>query len=70
VQHNNYKSAYTSGGAPWVIVWYTSKTDRNLAERLERKLKNLTRIRKIDFMIKYRENVAKEWTIADLNKLR
>ena len=53
LQHNNKENSYTAGGVPWIIIWKTSKDPRFKAETLERKLKNLTRKRKIRFMKKY-----------------
>lgn len=55
LQHNNKESAYTSTGVPWMLLWYTEKATRSEAEKLERKLKNLRRSRKIRFMQKYSE---------------
>lgn len=56
-QHNKGESSYTSQGIPWIILWATSKEVREEAEHLERKLKNLSRVRKIDFMNKYSEGI-------------
>ena len=52
-QHNSGESQYTSAGIPWTLLWSEPKYSRLDAEILERKLKNLSRIRKIGFMKKY-----------------
>lgn len=60
LQHNNRESSYTSAGVPWNLIWSTGKEARFEAEQLERKLKNLTRVRKIRFMKKYRKGIFDE----------
>ena len=57
LQHNNRESSYTAAGVPWILLWNTEKVSRMEAEELERKLKNLSRLRKIQFMKKYSEGV-------------
>lgn len=57
LQHNNKESAYTSTGVTWNLIWNTEKGTRFEAEKLERKLKNLTRVRKIRFMKKYADGI-------------
>lgn len=42
------------------MIWSTGKEVRFEAEQLERKLKNLTRVRKIRFMKKYGEGIFDE----------
>ena len=56
-QHNTGQSTYTSTGMPWILLWSTAKPTRHDAEVLERKLKNLTRVRKVRFMLKYGEGI-------------
>lgn len=56
-QHNTGQSNYTSAGIPWILLWSCSKPSRLQAEELEKKLKNLTRVRKLRFMQKYRDGI-------------
>ncbi|MBT8236123.1 MAG: GIY-YIG nuclease family protein [Bacteroidia bacterium] len=69
IEHNKFASCFTSTGVPWTLLWSTSKTDRKSAERLESRLKNLTRKRKIEFMIKYKDGISQELSIKILNQL-
>ena len=57
-EHNNGESPYTSTGTPWTLIWSTVKSSFRETELLEQKLKNLSRTRKIRFMLKYLEGVA------------
>ncbi|MEM6379588.1 MAG: GIY-YIG nuclease family protein [Bacteroidota bacterium] len=52
--HNRGKSKFTSTGIPWTLIWVATKTSRKDALILERKLKNLTRKRKVRPMRKYK----------------
>ena len=52
-RHNSGYEKATSKGVPWKIVWSTTKETRNEALQLERKLKNLSRERTIQFIRKY-----------------
>jgi len=56
-EHNQGESNYTSQGLPWTLLWSVSKSSLNEALTFERKLKNLSRARKMKFMIKYDEGV-------------
>ena len=56
-QHNSGDSTFTSSGVPWILVWFCMKASKYEAEVLERKLKNLTRARKLRFMAKYPEGI-------------
>ncbi|WP_367182411.1 GIY-YIG nuclease family protein, partial [Winogradskyella sp.] len=38
---------------PWKLLWYTEKPSRSEALSLEKKLKNLSKDRLIDFIKKY-----------------
>ena len=51
--HNSGKSQYTSGGIPWILLWFTTKSNLSEAQKLEQKIKNLSQERKIRFMQKY-----------------
>lgn len=56
--HNEGLSAYTKPGIPWILLWKTEKRTKVEAFRLEKKLKNLSRQRLIEFMLKHEEGVA------------
>jgi len=56
-RHNQQREQYTRDGVPWVILWSTEKPDRAEAIKLETKLKNLSRQRLINLMLKYEEDI-------------
>jgi putative endonuclease len=53
-RHNNGQEKATKLGVPWTLVWRTKKDTRGEALILERKLKNLSRERTIQFINKYK----------------
>lgn len=56
--HNNSKEKSTARYVPWNLVWYAEKSTRSEAVILEKKLKNLSRIKTVQFIEKYKaENV-------------
>ena len=57
-RHNAGKEKYTSKGIPWMLLWFTEKNSRSEAYKLELKLKNLSRKRTIEFIMKYKEDIA------------
>jgi putative endonuclease len=57
-RHNNSQEKATKFGVPWTLVWSTKKETRGEALILERKLKNLSRERTIQFINKYKAGVA------------
>ncbi|MFN3951651.1 MAG: GIY-YIG nuclease family protein [Thermaurantimonas sp.] len=57
-RHNARLEPATKHHSPWILIWATSKASRSDALKLERKLKNLSRQRKISFMIKYSDQVS------------
>ena len=57
-RHNLKQEKATRTGVPWILIWSTEKPSRSDAMILEIKLKNLSRKRLIDFMIRYAEGVA------------
>ncbi len=69
-QHNKYGVGYTSIGRPWDLIWFKIFRTKCEAMSLENKLKNLSRKRKIAFMIKYKDHIAQELTIKALNELK
>ena len=52
-EHNAGKDSYTKQRIPWDLIWYTTKEGRADAFRLERKLKNLSVQRTLEFIRKY-----------------
>ena len=57
-RHNGGFEKYTRKGVPWVVIWKTCVGTRAEAIALERKLKNLSRKRLIEFINKYRQGCA------------
>jgi putative endonuclease len=52
-RHNTGSEPATSPYVPWEIIWHTTKPSRAESIELERKLKNLSRIRLETFIKKY-----------------
>jgi putative endonuclease len=52
-RHNNGTEKATRPFIPWDMVWFTSKDTRSEAMILEKKLKNLSKIRIRSFIEKY-----------------
>lgn len=52
-KHNRGEVKYTSKGIPWKLILFIRKETRGEAMNLERKLKNLNRVRLEAFIIKY-----------------
>ena len=59
-EHNDGASKYTAQGMPWNVIWCIRKPNRNAAETLERKLKNLSRKRKLRFIQKHKMYMCNE----------
>jgi len=57
-RHNRKLEKATQFGAPWILLWSISKSTKGEAQILEFKLKNLSRKRLYEFMLKYNEGVA------------
>ena len=57
-RHNNKQEKATRNGVPWNLLWYSEKSTRSEALILERKLKNLSRNRTIEFVKKNKTGVA------------
>ncbi|MCB0635339.1 MAG: GIY-YIG nuclease family protein [Lewinella sp.] len=57
-RHNLQQEKATAQGAPWILLWHTSKPDRSQAVLLETKLKNLSRKRMVLFMQKYQQGIT------------
>ena len=59
-RHNAGMEPSTKIGKPWTLLWQTPKSSRSDAYRLETKLKNLSRERTLQFMLKYDEGIPGE----------
>ena len=57
-RHNGKFEKATKIGAPWILLWHIQKETKGEAQILEYKLKNLSRKRTCDFMLKYDEGVG------------
>ena len=57
-RHNNKQEKATKNGTPWKLIWSTTKETRGEALILERKLKNLSREKTIQFINKYKDEFA------------
>jgi len=68
-RHNDGLEDSTKKGAPWKLVWHTKKTNRSEAIRLEAKLKNLSKVRLIKFMLEYNDGIASHDEFLFLQKL-
>jgi len=66
-QYNAGESGFTANGIPWTLVWTIEKQDKSSAEKLERKLKNLSHGRKIKFIRKYREGIENQQLMMTLS---
>lgn len=66
-QHNSGQGVFTNQGRPWILLWTTIKPSSEEAELLEQKLKNLSRDRKIKFMLKYNEGVENNYILQQLS---
>jgi putative endonuclease len=67
-RHNAGREKFTAKGKPWTLLWFTRKNSRAQAINLERKLKNLSRKRLVEFMLKYREDIAGSDALIFLNQ--
>ena len=57
-RHNGGREKATKSGVPWILIWKTEKSTRSEAQKLEFKLKNLSRARLCSFILKYSDGVA------------
>lgn len=57
-RHQSGSEKSTKGGVPWRLIWFAEKMSRFEAEKLESKLKNLSRKRLCSLMLKYDEGFA------------
>ncbi len=56
-QHNDGQEFATRNGRPWKLIWLAEKSSRAEAMKLERKLKNLSRVKLFKFMAKYQNQL-------------
>jgi putative endonuclease len=68
-RHNNESEKATKNGCPWKLIWSDSKDSRSEALKLENKLKNLSRKRLIQFMLKYHEGFESQDEFLFIQKL-
>ncbi len=59
-RHNAGQEKATKAGCPWELVASFPKPDRSAATILERKLKNLSRIRLVEFIEKHHAVVGND----------
>ena len=52
-RHNSGLENFSKKHIPWELVWFTEKPNKSEAFKLEKKLKNLSKERKIKFIEKY-----------------
>ena len=57
IRHNNGYESATRNGIPWILLWKIEKPTRSSAMILEQKLKNLSKKRLLEFLLKYSEGV-------------
>ena len=58
--HNNGFEKFTRNGIPWILCWSTVKPTKSEAVKLESKLKNLSRSRLYQFMLKYDNDLSND----------
>ena len=68
-RHNSGYEKATQFGAPWILLWKGEKDTKSEAKLLERKLKNLSAKRTIDFILKYSEGVPSTDELLLIQKL-
>ena len=56
-RHNHRYEKATQAGVPWKLIWTSEKPTRSEALILEKKLKNLSVKRTIEFIFKYKEGI-------------
>jgi putative endonuclease len=56
-RHNSGYEKSTKLGTPWILLWKGEKTTKSEAKVLERKIKNLSVKRTLEFILKYKEGV-------------
>ncbi len=59
-RHNSGREKATARYRPWKLVWFTEKKSRTEAMALERKLKNLSKERTKEFIVKYSKGAGSD----------
>ena len=67
-RHNSRLERSTAPGVPWTLLWTAEKASRAGAMELERKLKNLSRVRLVAFMLKHKEGIVGPDALALLSQ--
>ena len=57
-RHNGGLEKYSKKGIPWKLLWIDEKESKSDAYRLELKLKNLSKKRTIELILKYSDGVV------------
>ena len=68
-RHNSGYEKATKSGVPWILVWKGEKATKSEAKLLERKLKNLSIKRTIEFILKYSEGIPSSDELLSIQKL-
>ena len=57
-RHNKGLIPSSKSDAPWILVWLTEKDSRTDSLKLEQVIKNLSKLRLMAFMLKYKEGIS------------
>ena len=68
-RHNRGYEKATQFGVPWILLWKGEKATKSDAKLLERKLKNLSVQRTIEFILKYNEGIPSSDELLLIQKL-
>jgi putative endonuclease len=68
-RHNRGYEKATQLGVPWILLWKGEKATKSEAKLLERKLKNLSVKRTIEFILKYEEVTNLGNTLTKVKKM-
>ncbi len=68
-RHNRGYEKATQFGVPWILLWKGEKATKSYAKLLERKLKNLSVQRTIEFILKYNEGIPSSDELLLIQKL-
>ncbi|MEN9972987.1 MAG: hypothetical protein RIS20_1334 [Bacteroidota bacterium] len=68
-RHNHRYEKATKAGTPWKLIWTSEKPSRSEALSLERKLKNLSVKRTLQFILKYSQGIPSTDELLMIQKL-
>ncbi len=68
-RHNNGYEKATKTGVPWLLIWKMEKESRSEALILEKKLKNLSVKRTLEFILKYNQGIPSSDVLLMIQKL-